>query len=121
GLLPEELRASGSVRLQGKELLGASERELSRLRGDEMAMVFQEPMTALNPLMRVGRQVAESIRLHNAVSRRTANARAIELLGAVELEQRTARAYPHQLSGGQRQRVMLAIALANDPALLICD
>ncbi|GHF09986.1 ABC transporter ATP-binding protein [Amycolatopsis deserti] len=123
GLLPEGLRATGSAKLTGKELLGASERELSRRRGQDLAMVFQEPMTALNPLMRVGRQVAESIRLHTGKSRRAAHEAAVALLDAVKLPDpgQLARAYPHQLSGGQRQRVMLAIALANDPALLICD
>lgn len=120
GLLPSGLTATGSVRLHGTELLGASERMLSRLRGDRMAMVFQEPMTALNPLMRVGRQIAESIRLHTHLSRRASRQRADKLLESVQLP-RAARAYPHQLSGGQRQRVMLAIALANDPELLICD
>ncbi|GAA3535495.1 ABC transporter ATP-binding protein [Amycolatopsis ultiminotia] len=115
GLLPDELRATGSVRLDGQELLTASERELSRLRGNEMAMVFQEPMTALNPAMRIGRQVTEPFRAHRPPGRPAA-----ELLDAVGLPG-TARAYPHQLSGGQRQRVVLAMALANDPSLLICD
>ncbi|MGW7532627.1 ABC transporter ATP-binding protein [Amycolatopsis sp. NPDC054798] len=115
GLLPEGLSATGSVRLDGRELLGASEKELSRLRGNEMAMVFQEPMTALNPAMRVGRQVTEPFRVHGRRGRP-----AEELLAAVGLPG-VARAYPHQLSGGQRQRVVLAIALANDPGLLICD
>jgi ABC-type glutathione transport system ATPase component len=114
GLLPEELRASGSIRLGDRELLGMSEKDISRLRGDELAMVFQEPMTALNPAMRVGRQVTEPGRIHGR--RRSAE----ELLDAVGLPG-TARAYPHQLSGGQRQRVVLAMALANEPALLICD
>ncbi|MFE3174522.1 ABC transporter ATP-binding protein [Amycolatopsis sp. NPDC059090] len=115
GLLQEELSATGSVRLDGRELLGASEKELSRLRGNGMAMVFQEPMTALNPAMRIGRQVTEPFRVHGRRGRP-----AEELLAAVGLPG-VARAYPHQLSGGQRQRVVLAIALANDPALLICD
>ena len=115
GLLPDELSASGSVSLHGRELLGAPEREISRLRGAELAMVFQEPMTALNPAMRVGRQVTEPIRVHGR-PRRTAE----ELLEAVGLPD-TARAYPHQLSGGQRQRVVLAMALVNNPSLLICD
>ena len=114
GLLPEELHASGSVSLHGRELLGMSEKDLSRLRGDELAMVFQEPMTALNPAMRVGRQVTEPGRIHGR------RHRAEDLLAAVGLPG-TARAYPHQLSGGQRQRVVLAMALANEPSLLICD
>ncbi|WP_290060037.1 ABC transporter ATP-binding protein [Amycolatopsis solani] len=114
GLLPEELPASGSVALNGRELLGMSEKDLSRLRGDELAMVFQEPMTALNPAMRVGRQVTEPGRIHGR------RHRAEDLLAAVGLAG-TARAYPHQLSGGQRQRVVLAMALANEPSLLICD
>ncbi|WP_086856173.1 ABC transporter ATP-binding protein [Amycolatopsis lexingtonensis] len=114
GLLPDELRASGSIRLGDRELLGMSEKDLSRLRGDELAMVFQEPMTALNPAMRVGRQVTEPGRIHGR------RHRAEDLLGAVGLAG-TARAYPHQLSGGQRQRVVLAMALANEPSLLICD
>ncbi|MGW4058853.1 ABC transporter ATP-binding protein [Amycolatopsis sp. NPDC004747] len=114
GLLPEELRAWGSVSLHGRELLGMSEKDLSRLRGDELAMVFQEPMTALNPAMRVGRQVTEPGRIHGR------RHRAEDLLAAVGLPG-TARAYPHQLSGGQRQRVVLAMALANEPSLLICD
>ena len=114
GLLPEELRASGSVSLHGRELLGMSEKDISRLRGDELAMVFQEPMTALNPAMRVGRQVTEPGRVHGR------RHRAEDLLSAVGLPG-TARAYPHQLSGGQRQRVVLAMALANEPSLLICD
>ncbi|GAA1966977.1 ABC transporter ATP-binding protein [Amycolatopsis minnesotensis] len=122
GLLPEGLHASGSVRFGGRELLGAPERELSRLRGREMSMVFQEPMTALNPAMRAGRQIAEVLLVHRTrPDRRAARATTRELLEAVGLPSRTARAYPHQLSGGQRQRVLLAIALANDPALLICD
>ncbi|SFA82334.1 ABC-type dipeptide/oligopeptide/nickel transport system, ATPase component [Amycolatopsis marina] len=124
GLLPEGLTAAGSATLAGTELIGAGEGTLSGLRGRELAMVFQEPMTALNPAMRVGRQVAEVMLLHNTrPNRRAAHAAAVELLDRVRLPdpERTARAYPHQLSGGQRQRVVLAIALANDPALLICD
>ncbi|AUI62734.1 ABC transporter ATP-binding protein [Amycolatopsis sp. BJA-103] len=118
GLLPEELAASGSVKLDGRELLTASEKELSRLRGNELSMVFQEPMTALNPAMRVGAQVAEPMRIHRDRGNHRAAAEA--LLDSVGLPG-TFRAYPHQLSGGQRQRVVLAIALANDPKLLICD
>ncbi|EMD25022.1 ATP-binding cassette domain-containing protein [Amycolatopsis azurea] len=118
GLLPEELAASGSVKLDGRELLGAPEKELSRLRGNDLSMVFQEPMTALNPAMRVGAQVAEPMRIHRDGGKHRAAAEA--LLESVGLPG-TFRAYPHQLSGGQRQRVVLAIALANDPKLLICD
>jgi peptide/nickel transport system ATP-binding protein len=124
GLLPDDLTATGSVRLDGKEILGAPERELSRLRGQDMAMVFQEPMTALNPTMRVGRQVAEVMLLHRTrPNRRAADAAATDLLSRANLTDaaRIAKSYPHQLSGGQRQRVMLAMALANNPALLICD
>ena len=123
GLLPEDVHAAGSVRLAGvdHELIGADERRLSRVRGRHLAMVFQEPMTALNPTMRVGDQVAEVMLIHDTVpGRRAARAAAIELLGRVQLPD-VLRAYPHQLSGGQRQRVVLALALANDPALLICD
>jgi oligopeptide/dipeptide ABC transporter ATP-binding protein len=123
GLLDEELTAAGDVRFEGRPLLGMPERELCRLRGDRLAMVFQEPMTALNPVMRVGKQVAESLRLHRKIGRDEAARRAVELLERVELPDpaEAARAYPHQLSGGQRQRVVLAMALANDPAVLVCD
>ncbi len=128
GLLPEESRVAGSVRLTGvgPDLVSASERQWARVRGGEVAMVFQEPMTALNPTMRVGDQVAEAITLHRARTggnRRAVRARVVELLDQVGLPDPAdaARAYPHQLSGGQRQRVVVAIALANDPALLVCD
>jgi peptide/nickel transport system ATP-binding protein len=126
GLLPEGLAASGSVRLAGTghDLVGAPEKALSRLRGRDVAMVFQEPMTALNPTMRIGDQVAESMLVHGTRrDRGDARALAVELLDQVGLPSPadTARAYPFQLSGGQRQRVVLAIALANDPALLVCD
>jgi peptide/nickel transport system ATP-binding protein len=126
GLLPEGVRASGSVRLDGvpHDVLGARERELAKVRGRRVSMVFQEPMTALNPVMRVGDQVAEVMLLHRTQpGRAQAAAAAVDLLDRVRLPdpKATARAFPHQLSGGQRQRVMLAIALANDPALLICD
>nr|WP_306238298.1 MULTISPECIES: ABC transporter ATP-binding protein [unclassified Ornithinimicrobium] len=125
GLLSEGLQAEGEVRLAGhdRDLLTASEGRLSHIRGNDMAMIFQEPMTALNPTMRVGRQVAEVMTQHGTADRRTARRTAVELLERVGLPDpaSVARSYPHQLSGGQRQRVVAAIALANDPLLLVCD
>src|SRR3954463_15128835 len=123
GLLPEDVRMTGSVRLAGvdHDLVGADERRMSRVRGRDIAMVFQEPMTALNPTMRIGDQVAEAVLIHKTKPKSAARAAAAELLDRVQLPTDTLRAYPHQLSGGQRQRVVLALALANDPSLLICD
>jgi peptide/nickel transport system ATP-binding protein len=125
GLLPEGLEASGSVRLAGVEhdLVGADERRMSRVRGKDVAMVFQEPMTALNPTMKVGAQVAESLTVHGTLPNKDAAQAAVELLAQVGLPDpaAAAEAYPHQFSGGQRQRIVLALALANDPALLVCD
>ncbi|MFI7106293.1 ABC transporter ATP-binding protein [Nonomuraea sp. NPDC050227] len=122
GLLPEGVTAAGTARLGERDLVGVPEKRLKDLRGREVSMVFQEPMTALNPLMRVGAQVAEAMTLHG-VPRAEAGRRALALLDRVRLPEpgQIARAYPHQLSGGQRQRVMLAIALANEPGLLVCD
>ncbi|WP_241564026.1 ABC transporter ATP-binding protein [Nonomuraea polychroma] len=122
GLLPEGVTASGRAALDGRDLVGVPEKRLKRLRGRDLSMVFQEPMTALNPVMRIGAQVAEVMTLHGA-SRPQAFARTYDLLERVRLPhpRQIAQAYPHQLSGGQRQRVMLAIALANEPQLLICD
>lgn len=121
GLLPEELRAEGSVSLQGfsGNILEAKEKTLARMRSNLVSMVFQEPMSALNPLMRIGDQIAEAMRIHGAVARGDI----LDLLTSVHMpDPGSARsAYPHQMSGGQRQRVMLAIALANSPQLLICD
>jgi len=123
GLLPDGARVAGSLRLDGRELIGLPEDDWCRLRGNRLAMVFQEPMTALNPLHPIGRQIAESLRLHKGLDARAARAEALRLLQRVQLPQAERRldAYPHQLSGGQRQRVVIAIALACGPDLLIAD
>ncbi|MFT3954487.1 MAG: ABC transporter ATP-binding protein [Piscinibacter sp.] len=123
GLLPEGARVEGSIRLNGQELVGLPEDAMARLRGDRLAMIFQEPMTALNPLHSVGTQVAEPLRLHRGLDRAAARAEALRLLDRVRLPQAAKRldTYPHQLSGGQRQRVMIAMALACGPELLIAD
>ena len=123
GLLPERARASGSVRLDGQELLGMPDAALCRIRGQRMAMVFQEPMTALNPLHRIGDQVAEPLRLHSGLGRAQARRQAQALLERVGIANAAQRmdAYPHQFSGGQRQRITIAMALACGPDLLIAD
>lgn len=124
GLLADELHATGQVLLDANpaNLLAMPERDRADLRGNRMTMVFQEPMTALNPLMRIGHQVAEVLELHG-MDDGPAHRRAVELLDMVQLPDAAAiaRRHPHQLSGGQRQRVMLAVALANEPDVLICD
>jgi peptide/nickel transport system ATP-binding protein len=123
GLLPAGLTATGSVIYRSQDLLTLPESELCRLRGDRLAMIFQEPLSALNPLMRVGDQVAEPLRIHRGASREEARRRARELLERVQLPDvaEKMRAYPHQLSGGQRQRVMIAMAMACSPELLVAD
>ena len=123
GLLPDGAQLQGSIKLDGRELLGQPEDDWCALRGNRLAMVFQEPMTALNPLHPIGRQIAESLRLHKRLDARAARAEALRLLQRVQLPQAGRRldAYPHQLSGGQRQRVVIAIALACGPDLLIAD
>ncbi|MDQ4093962.1 MAG: ABC transporter ATP-binding protein [Actinomycetota bacterium] len=135
GLLPASARVSGSVRfrsrsgsrLEGRsgntELLGASDSELSRVRGQGIAMIFQDPMTSLNPVYTVGYQITEAIRAHQDVTRDAAGKQAVELLDLVSIPHPTERAgsYPHELSGGMRQRVVIAIAMANHPEVIIAD
>jgi oligopeptide/dipeptide ABC transporter ATP-binding protein len=115
--------SAGAMRFAGRDLLGLSEKEMRRVRGHRIAMIFQEPMTALNPVFTVGHQIGESLAIHLGLDRRARSRQAAELLGLVGIAdpERRLRDYPHQLSGGQRQRVMIAMALACDPDLLIAD
>jgi peptide/nickel transport system ATP-binding protein len=124
GLVPSPPgQVEGSIRMQGRELIGLPEKEMRAIRGNRISMVFQEPMTSLDPVMRIVRQIAEPLILHQGLSSKEARARAVELLGHVRLPEaeRRAQEYPHQLSGGMRQRVMIAMALACRPAVLVAD
>jgi peptide/nickel transport system ATP-binding protein len=126
GLLPPTAQVSGSVRLGGRsgvELIGASDAELSRVRGRQLSMIFQDPMTSLNPVYTVGYQIAEAIRAHHDLSRGAALRQAVQLLDLVSIPNpaERVRSYPHELSGGMRQRVVIAIAIANRPEVIIAD
>ncbi len=123
GLLPSHAAATGEVLFEGRNLLTAPDRELRRVRGGGISMIFQDPMSALNPVLKVGDQIAEAVVAHQGAGRRAARARALELLRLVGIPapERRLDEYPHQFSGGMRQRVLIAIALAGDPTVLLAD
>src|SRR5690349_5261797 len=123
GLLPKVAQLRGSVRLYGDELLGLSEVEYAGIRGNKISMIFQDPLTSLNPVYTVGFQIAEAVLAHNEISKAAAMDRAVELLGVVGIPfpQQRVHSYPHELSGGMRQRVVIAIAMANNPDVIFAD
>jgi peptide/nickel transport system ATP-binding protein len=123
GLLPQTAQITGSAKVLGREVIGLSDAAISKIRGNEIAMIFQDPLTSLNPAFTVGYQLAEAVLVHKDVTKKQAHKRAVELLDLVGIpfpEQR-AHAYPHELSGGMRQRVVIAIAMANNPSVIIAD
>ncbi len=123
GLLSENVHVAGQIHLDGRDLLKLSENEMCKLRGNRISMIFQEPMTALNPVKTIGFQIMEPMLVHSSVSKAEARARAIDLLSSVGIDQPAQRidTYPHQLSGGQRQRIVIAMALACEPDLIVAD
>lgn len=123
GLLPTSAKITGSAKVAGKDVLGLGDAEISRIRGNKIAMIFQDPLTSLNPVYTVGFQLMEAVQAHNDIPDKQARAQAVELLGQVGIpfpEQRV-HAYPHEMSGGMRQRVVIAIAMANRPDVIIAD